>query len=386
MSEKLTIRNVFKQIVRLDQAVRLVWGSAPGWTLAQLGLVVVQGVLPLATLYLTKRIVDSVTLGLSSGNLAQAVRVTLVWISLAALAALLAVLVNTFSDLVREIQNMRVTDTVSDILHAQSVSVDLGYYEDPQYYDTLHRAQQEAPWRPMQITTGLSEVVRYSISLVGILVMLVRFNAWLGLILLAAVLPGTAVRFLHAQKRFDLQLKQTEGERKTWYFHWLLIDRLFAKELRLFQLGDIFRQRYRDLQRSLRQGQVNLANRRALADSILQILSTVMVYLTVGIAAYQTLLGQITVGDLMMIFLGFQTGLGALQGVLWGFAELYENNLFLTNFYQFLALKPTIQPPEHPLRKRQLHLSRARKACPSGDKLIPQARGGDRSGGGERIW
>ncbi len=349
MSEKLTIRNVFKQILSLDRAVRLVWTSAPGWMLAQLGLVVVQGLLPLASLYLTKRIVDTVTLGVSSGNLPQTVKETLFWVSLAALTALLAALSNTLSNLVKEIQSMRVTDAVSDILHAQSVAVDLGYYEDPQYYDTLHRAQQDAPWRPMQIIWGMIEAARNSISLAGILFMLLRFNALLGLILLAAVLPGTVVRFLHAQKRFDLQLKQTEGERKAWYYHWLLIDRDFAKELRLFRLGDFFRQRYRGLQGDLRQSQIDLANRRALADIIVQSLSTVMVYLTVGIAAYQALLGQITVGDLMVIFLGFQTGLGALQGILWGLAELYENNLFLDNFYQFLALKPAIQPPEHPL-------------------------------------
>jgi ATP-binding cassette subfamily B protein len=349
MPEKLTFRNVFKQLLSLDRAVRLVWKSAPGWTLAQLGLVVVQGLLPLASLFLTKQIVDTVTVGISSGDVAGTLKETLVWISLAALTALLAAWTNSLSNLVKEIQSMRVTDAVSDLLHAQSVVVDLGYYEDPQYYDTLHRAQQDAPWRPMQIIWGLIEAARNSISLVGILVMLLRFNWVLGMILLAAVLPGTMVRFFHAQKRFDLQQKQTEAERKSWYYHWLLIDRDFAKELRLFRLGDFFRQRYRGLQEDLRKSQIDLANRRALADIIVQTLSTVMIYLTVGIAAYQALLGQISVGDLMVIYLGFQSGIGALQGILWGLAELYENNLFLSNFYQFLSLNPAIQPPEHPL-------------------------------------
>jgi ATP-binding cassette subfamily B protein len=243
---------------------------------------------------------------------------------------------------------MRVTDAISDLLHTQSVAVDLGFYEDPQYYDTLQRAQQEAPWRPTQIVWGLSRVVQNSISLAGILVLLMAFNWLLGLILLAAVLPGTLVRFLHAQKRFDLQQKQTETDRQAWYFHWLLIDNNFAKELRLFHLGDFFRERYNNLQRSLRKGQLDLSNRRVLAEFIVQGIATLTVYATVGLAAYHTLRGQITIGDLMMIYLGFQNGLGALQAVLYGLAELYENNLFLTNFYQFMALKPAIQPPADP--------------------------------------
>lgn len=349
MPEKITFRNVIQQIIRLDRAVRLVWTNSPGWTLAQLGLVIVQGLLPLASLYLTKRIVDSVAAGVSASDLNTAFRQVAFWIGLAAGAALLSAVCNSLSDLVREAQSMRVTDAVSDLLHAQSVAVDLGYYEDPQYYDTLHRAQQEAPWRPMQIVNGLIQVVQNSISLAGILVLLFTFNGLLGLILLAAVLPGTLVRFLHAQKRFDLQQAQTETDRQAWYFHWLLVDVNFAKELRLFHLGEFFRERYRSLQQTLRKGQLDLANRRVLAEFLVQALSTITVYATVGLAAFQALRSQITVGDLMMIYLGFQNGLGSLQAVLYGLAELYENNLFLTNFYQFLGLRSSIQPPAHPL-------------------------------------
>ena len=46
---------------RLGRALRLVWRTAPRWTLVNTALVVVQGGLPLAALYVMKRIVDAVT-------------------------------------------------------------------------------------------------------------------------------------------------------------------------------------------------------------------------------------------------------------------------------------------------------------------------------------
>jgi ATP-binding cassette subfamily B protein len=348
MDETLSFRKVLRRVIRIDRAIHLVWKNTPGWTLVQLALVIVQGLLPLAGLYLTKRIVDAISAGIVDADLDATLRQVLFLVGLAAAAALLAAICNSLSDLSREAQSMRVTDAVSDLLHAQSVAVDLGYYEDPQYYDTLHRAQQEAPWRSMQIVWGLTQVVQNSISLVGILVLLLSFNWQLGLILAAAVLPGTVVRFLHAQKRFELQHRQTELDRQAWYFHWLLIDNSIAKELRVFHLGGFFRQRYNSLQRSLRKGQLELANRRVLAEFAVESISTLTVYVTVGLSAYQALLGKITVGDLMLIYLGFQNGLGALQAVLYGFADLYENNLFLKNLFEFLALKPAIQAPADP--------------------------------------
>jgi ATP-binding cassette subfamily B protein len=176
MAPKITFRDVIEQILHLDRPVRLVWNNARGWTAVQLGLVIVQGLLPLAGLYLTKRIVDSVATGFSIGDISLALRQTLFWVGFAAVIALFSTLSGSLSDYVQEVQTMRVTDAVTDLLHAQSAAVDLSYYEDSQYYDTLHRAQREAPWRPTQIVYGLTRVVQNSISLVGILALLVAFN------------------------------------------------------------------------------------------------------------------------------------------------------------------------------------------------------------------
>src|SRR5512138_3281713 len=41
------------------QAVGLVWQSSPGWTMASLALLLLLGLLPLASLYLMKLIVDA---------------------------------------------------------------------------------------------------------------------------------------------------------------------------------------------------------------------------------------------------------------------------------------------------------------------------------------
>jgi ATP-binding cassette subfamily B protein len=50
-----------------------------------------------------------------------------------------------------------------------------------------------------------------------------------------------------------------------------------------------------------------------------------------------------------MYFQGFQRAMTTLQNLLRGLASLYEDNLFLTNFYQFLDFEPGIRPPEWPV-------------------------------------
>ncbi len=348
MREEATFLTILRRALRLDRPLRLVWASAPGWTLANLGLIVVQGLMPLAALYLMKQIVDAVKVGVETSDKAAAWQVVMGWIALAALVALVAALARSLGELCSEAQAQAVSDAVSDVLHAQSVAVDLEYYENPAYHDTLHRAQQEAGYRPVRIVNGLTQVGQNGLALLGVTWLLFLLNGVIGLILIVAALPGAAVRLKYSRRLYHYEDEQTRNERLAWYYHWTLTDATHAKEIRLFGLGALFRGRFQNLRRALREGRLAIARRRAVADFGVQGLAALGVLASLGILAQQTIVGAITLGDLVTYYVGVQLGLGFLQAILRGLVELYEDNLFLTHFYQFLELKPAIRAPARP--------------------------------------
>jgi ATP-binding cassette subfamily B protein len=122
--------------LHLKRALSLVWQSAPGWSLASAFLAVLQGTLPLASLYLMKLIVDSVTAGVNSANKEAASGYILFLIFLTAGVAFLTALSRSISGLVSQIQASLVSNYIIDLLHAKSVEADLEYYENSKYYDT----------------------------------------------------------------------------------------------------------------------------------------------------------------------------------------------------------------------------------------------------------
>jgi ATP-binding cassette subfamily B protein len=343
-TKTVTLRSRLQTALRLQRALRLVWQTAPDWTLVNAALTFVQGLLPLAALFMTKRIVDTVTDGVASPDPAAALRNALLWVLLAGVVAVLTVLLRSLGEYVSEAQSLQTTDAVADILHAQSLAMDLEYYEDPAYYDTLHRAQREAPYRPTRIVNGLVQIVQNGISLVGIVALLFSFSGFVALILFFAAVPGALARLAHSRRLFGFERAQTENERYAWYYHTVLTEAPTAKELRLFDLGALFHGRYRDL----RAGRLALARRRSGADVLAQALGAAALFASVGWIVRQALLGAVTVGDLVVYYVGFQTGLSNFQAVLRSLAGLYEDNLFLTNLYQFLDLKPKIVAPAHP--------------------------------------
>ncbi|MCJ7563489.1 MAG: ABC transporter ATP-binding protein/permease [Candidatus Aminicenantes bacterium] len=342
-----SIKLKIQRALQLGRAVRFVWQSAKSWTIANGALIVVQGILPLLPLYLMKLMVDAVTAGLAAPDKGAALRHVLLLVGFMGAATLFAFLIRLIAGLVSEWQGYIVTDHMNDVLLAKSIEVDLEYYESARYYDTLHRAQREAPYRPMNIVNGLAQIGQNGISLLAIAGLLVSFHWLIAAILFTAVISGTAVRLRYTRKMYRWQREQTSTERQAGYLNWILTDSSHAKEIRLFDLGPLFMRRFRDIRRKLRKGRLAITRRRYIADFAAQTFATAAIYGSYAYVASQAVWGKITYGDLVMYYQAFQRVQGFLQGILGSLAGLYADNLFLSNLYEFLDLKRTVIEPAH---------------------------------------
>lgn len=335
--------------LRLGRALSLVWQSAPGWTLASAFLVMLQGILPLASLYLMKLIVDSVTAGANSVNKEAAFGHILFIISLTAGTAFLGALSRSTSSAVSEVQASLVSDHILDLLHAKSIEADLEYYENPRYYDTLHRAQNDAPYRPTSIVNGLFQVGQKSISLVAMFWLLASFSWIMAAALIITAAPLVLVRLIYSEKLYRWQCACTAKERKAWYFHWLLTGDSHAKEIRLFELGPLFMRRYHNICKELRDERLSIIAKRSATDLVVQIIGIAAIFGSLVFIALSAVQGNITLGDLVMYFGALQQSHSFLSSLLNGLAGLYEDNLFLTTLYEFLDLKPVLKEPSNPV-------------------------------------
>ena len=337
-----------KSVLHLGRTMRLVWGIAPGWTLASIALAVIQGVLPLASAYMIGYIVNGVAEGAAADDKSAAFQHVAWLILIAGLIGLASALARSVSTLVTEAQGQVITDHISDLIHAKSIAVDLEYYENSRYYDVLHRAQQEAPYRPARIVNDLMTVGQSVITVVGVIGIIFSLHWLAGLIVVAAAIPSAYVRFRYSGRMYAWQRRSTVADRRSWYLHTLLTDGTYAKEIRLFHLGETLRDWYHALRDVLRGERLAIARRRSFADLLSQAIATAAVFGTFAYIAWRTIQGTISLGAMMTTYYAFTMGLSALQSGLGGVAGLYEDNLFLTYYHDFMLLEPRVIDPPSP--------------------------------------
>lgn len=334
--------------IPLFRGARLIWDSAPGWTLVRATLLVTGSALPLLTLYITKLLVDAVSRTTLAVDGVLAFREVILLVGAAALVAISMAAVTAVASFVEEAQSLAMTDHVHDLLHLQSAKLDLEYYENTSYFDTLHRVQQDAPFRPMRLLTSSAQFMRGAVSLIGAMGLLFAFHWFIALALLIAATPAAFIRVRFANELHRWYRRQTVPERESRYYSALLTGASHAKELRLFSLGPIFMERFRSLRSGIRGHRLKIVRRRASRDGVAQAIAVVAMHAAYGYVAVLAMQGTISVGDMVMYFGLFQRGHGAFREVLTGLASLYEDTLFLRELCEFMDLAPQMEQPRNP--------------------------------------
>lgn len=351
---KTRLRGKLYETLRVDRAIRLVWESDPKRAVTAGIVIMISGVLPVGSLYLIKRIIDEVVGLVSQGAGADSIGTMVLLVGAAAALAIVSSLVRAIAGWMEEAQSQIVTDHVQDILHEKSIDVDFAYYEDPSYHDTLHRAQEESPYRPSSVLSDVYGLLYTAVGLIGIAGLLaVTFHWAFVAILIISAVPVIFVRLRFSEELFEWHKSRTDTERRVSYLNFVLTGSWYAKDVRIYGLGQLFQRRSRALRDKLRGERLAIAKRRTIIDVVTSVSQTVLLFGSFGYVVVRALQGAQSIGDIVMLYQAFQRGQGMLQTLVGNLGSLYENNLFLSYLYDFLELPKRVVGPVLPKRVPQ---------------------------------
>lgn len=343
------LRDLRQRLPLLGRGLGLAWRAAPGWTSAWSGLLLIQGLLPIAQISLLRLTVDRLAALMAAPTPPSSL--TGLW-PLLLLIALLWLLGQALTSLIRwtrAAQTERVQDHLHALIHDQATRLDLTYYEQPEYYDLLHQARVDAINQPLALLEHLGGLLQNGLTLLALAVLLaVHYAGWLPLLLLGSALPGLWVVGRHTWREYQWRLNHTVHERWARYYDWMLTQREAAAELRLFDLAAHYRRQFQDGRARLRRGRQALDSQELRAE----LAAGGLAWLG-GVGGMAWMIGQVvrqraTLGDVVLCYQAFHQGQRLLRVLLDNAGGLYRSLLFLDNLFQFLALRPHLVPPPQP--------------------------------------
>ncbi len=345
MSDSAESRSLLRQYFGVfrysGRAVSLVWTTSRLLTVVLILLSLVSGVLPAAIAYVGKLIVDAVVTAIK--NPGHDTDAAMMYVAIEAGLVMSLAACQRGISILRSLLRAQLGHRVNVLILQKALSLELEHFEDSEFYDKMTRARREASSRPLSLVMRTFGLIQNVISLVTYGALLLSFSGWAVAVLVVAALPAFIAETRYSGQAFRLFRWRTPETRQQMYLETVIAREDYAKEVQLFGLGPQLLDRYRDIFRTLYREDRNLTWRRGVWGYVFGLLSTAAFYGAYAWIAVAAIKEHITLGDMTMYVMVFKQGQSALSALLAAIGGMYEDNLYLSNLYEFL--EETVPPP-----------------------------------------
>jgi ATP-binding cassette subfamily B protein len=320
--------------------------AAPRITLLSAGLAIAEVATSLGVLYAIRALVDTLVM---VGE-APAISWEVLWILggtglLVALSAGMTVV----TSYIRSRQGIMVGEHVDGLVQTRATTIDYGFYESPEYFDTLQRARQSGSQRPAQIVSRGLMATKNALFLLAALVALASIEWRIVPAVLVVVFIILAVRLRYTRSLFDWVRRRAQLERRAGYHDLLMTVDSPAKEIRIGGLADRLRRRFVDIRRQINDTQLEILRRQTAAEFLTAGLGAIVFAGAVGFLVLETAAGRQSVGDLVFFVLLFRRAETSGRELVTNLSQLYDDRLYLSQLFEFLDTKPRMSVAARPV-------------------------------------
>ncbi|BDA79343.1 ABC transporter permease [Leptospira kobayashii] len=322
------------------KALNLVWTTSKKLTFAIAIFTILGGILPAIIAYLGKLIVDNVVLsstsGLVIGNSWEQSYSSLRYVALEACAITIFAACQKGQVVSQSLLRVKLGQRVNEMILEKALTLDLTHFEDSEFYDKMSQARSEASSRPLSLISRTFGLIQSGLILFSFIGLLLQLSVWAVFILIIAAIPSFIAETKFSAHAFRLFRWRSPETREQNYLETLLAREDYAKEVQLYQLGDMLLSRYREIFVRLYKEDRNLSLQKGLWGYILGLFSTAAFYIAYAWIVIETISGKITLGEMTMYLVVFRQGQSTFSAALTSIGGMYEDNLYLANLYEFL--------------------------------------------------
>jgi ATP-binding cassette subfamily B protein len=334
----------------LPRVIGLVWSASRVLTIGLATATVLAGLVPAVTAYVAKLLIDAVVQAIAvraDPTVPDTVTfgplvldsVGSVFVLAAAQFGIYAAssFLSTLRNICQQLLQERVTNRIQLEIMDHAAKLDLAFFEDSSSYDLLRRAQQGSTSRPLFMVSGVFGLIQTAIAFVSMIALLIALSPLLAVVALIAPVPAFIAETRYGWRGYSFARWASPLRRRMDYLTTLVTTDSYAKEVKLFGLGPYFIDRFRQLSKTYQDRQRGLVVSRYLAGFVWSTITTLAGTLTYLYVALQAIAGRLTLGDLTLFTQAASSVQSSVQGLLSGFASMYENNLYLNDLFELLA-------------------------------------------------
>lgn len=369
---------------RLAYTFKMVWETGHWILVCMVIIAVLSGIMPMIGSLISKEILNelqNVIVADATGVGAAAV----FWGSMAMsllifffIYKIINQLVSRINIAVTRIAGEKVVRYVKLQIMEKAKQVDIASFDIPEFYEKLENANREAGMRPISVLSSTFDAISHFISIVSYVIILASAPGmwWTAVIMMIVSVPTAVINFVYKRKGFLYMRRRSKDRRQMNYYSDTMVNKDMVKEIRMFDLGDTFIDKYKSVFEGYYAGMRKLIVRENAWQIGVTVISSIVNCAFFALVAYKVFDGQIQIGD-YTLYTGALTSIASTVASLIAVsANVYEGTLYIDNLMSFMKVEskivPTNETPESVLRGKPhtIEFVNVSFAYPGTDRMV----------------
>ena len=230
----------------------------------------------------------------------------------------------------------------------QAAKVDIGHFDNSDWYDRLARAKRDVSWRPGDLTWSVLGLSGNIVTIVLMASLLASLHYVLVILALAAAALSLALERRVTSQMYEFFYKETPEERERQYVGDLLAQPRTTKELRAYVLADYLLGRHRRISEDLFKQRERMYRKGTRTSVMTGLVSGTTLALAYVFVAVKGASGAIDPGGVVLVIGAFTSVAGTLGNISSTFVAVDQHTTFLDDYFSFLAIEPLVPTPAAP--------------------------------------
>lgn len=337
----------FKQtIATSSRLLGLLWSIDKWLLMANALAVTIPALIPFAFAYIFKLLIDQVVLSLSSSSIDYN-RFTLL-ISAGFVVYTVQSLAFSAQDYLHRLLYTKVPISLYQIVLSKISSLDVAYFEDSGFKNTLEKVRDAYNWRPLNLMEYLLFAFQSAVSVAAAIFVLAALAPFLIVIILIVAIPELISRIKESELSWGIWDARIPDRKKFWYVSSLLQERDSVKEMKLFQLPKLFLSEMKEIQENIYKENKNLATKYLGINTAFDLLSGITFIAIIIFIITEAVAKRISVGGISYyttVITNLQSGIG---GLFRNLVRLFSESLYTASIFEVLDAPAKIKQGAKP--------------------------------------
>ncbi len=336
---------------RLFYIISLVWETAPLLFISMIFLCLVDGLMPVVGSYITKFLFDGIQLLIlgenkpSGGGIAEifeVLRPVLFLFFLQLIYQFIKRVLDRLNGMVNVMAGELVVNHIKLKIITKAKTVDMQSFDAPEFYEKLENANREASMRPINILISTFRVISSGISIVSFIIVLATLSTWVPIVIILAAVPGAIANYYYRNRNFRYMRIHSKDRRAMNYYSDLMVNKDYAKEIKILGLGDTFIAKYKGVFKSYFKGLRRLVIRESVTRIIVSLVFSLASSALFVYVAYDVVFGNGLIGDYSLYTGALSSVASYVATLVTATATIYEGTLFIDNMIEFMKEERTV--------------------------------------------